>query len=65
MRNGISITVSRPDRRRLRALVADRNGSQMHVWRAKIALLPARECTDNCQWPDNSPGNTNFARAIR
>jgi transposase len=41
MRNGISITVSRPDRRRLQALVADRNVSQKHVWRAEIVLLTA------------------------
>ncbi len=41
MRNGISITVSRSDRRRLQALVADRNGSQKHVWRAEIVLLTA------------------------
>jgi hypothetical protein len=38
---GISITVSRSDRRRLQALVADRNASQKHVWRAEIVLLTA------------------------
>jgi hypothetical protein len=41
MRNGISINVSRSDRRRLQALVADRNASQKHVWRAEIVLLTA------------------------
>src|SRR3982074_2630169 len=41
MRNGISITVSRSNRRRLQALVADRNASQKHVWRAEIVLLTA------------------------
>src|ERR1700724_2310545 len=41
MRNGNSITVSRSDRRRLQALVADRNASQKHVWRAEIVLLTA------------------------
>src|SRR6195256_5973614 len=41
MRNGISVTVSRSDRRRLQALVADRNASQKHVWRAEIVLLTA------------------------
>jgi transposase len=41
MRNGISITVSRSDRRRLQALVADRNASQKHVWRAEIVLFTA------------------------
>src|SRR5258708_21850166 len=41
MRNGISITVSRSDRRRLQALVADRNAPQKHVWRAEIVLFTA------------------------
>jgi transposase len=41
MRNGISITVSSADRRRLRALVKDRNAPQKHVWRAEIILLTA------------------------
>ena len=41
MRNGISITVSRSDRRRLGTLVADRNAAQKHVWRAEIVLLTA------------------------
>jgi transposase len=41
MRNGISITVSQSDHRRLQALVADRNASQKHVWRAEIVLLTA------------------------
>src|SRR3979409_1089064 len=41
MRNGISINVSRSDRRLLQALVADRNASQKHVWRAEIVLLTA------------------------
>src|SRR3979490_2391940 len=41
MRNGISITVSRSDRPRLQALVADRNASQKHVWRTEIVLLTA------------------------
>ena len=39
MRAGISITVSAADRRRLEAVVADRNSPQKHVWRAKIILL--------------------------
>ena len=41
MRNGISIVVSRSDRRRLQMLVADRNALQKHVWRAEIVLLTA------------------------
>jgi len=41
MRRGISITVTRPDRRRLKALARDRNASQKHVWRAEIVLFTA------------------------
>ena len=41
MREGISITVSAADRRRLEAVVADRNSPQKHVWRARIILLSA------------------------
>ena len=39
MRTGISIEVSASDRRRLEALVRDRNAAQKHVWRARIVLL--------------------------
>ena len=41
MRTGITITVSPADRRRLQALVRDRNTAQKHVWRARIVLLTA------------------------
>ena len=41
MRPGISLTVSPFDRRRLRALINDRNAPQKHVWRAEIVLLSA------------------------
>ena len=41
MRTGISITVTRADRRRLKALVEDRNAPQKHVWRAEIVLFTA------------------------
>ena len=41
MRTGIYITVSAADRRRLAAIVADRNAAQKHVWRARIVLLTA------------------------
>src|SRR5258708_36181829 len=34
MRTGISLAASRSDRRRLRAVVEDRNSPQKHVWRA-------------------------------
>jgi hypothetical protein len=39
MRIGISINVSSSGRRRLAALVRDRNAAQKHVWRAEIVLL--------------------------
>ena len=41
MRTGISVDVSPADRRRLQALVRDRNTAQKHVWRAEIVLLSA------------------------
>jgi len=41
MRTGISVIVSLDDRRRLEALVRDRNAAQKHVWRAEIVLLSA------------------------
>jgi transposase len=43
MRTGISVSVSAADRRRLEAIVADRNTAQKHVWRARIILLTADE----------------------
>jgi len=41
MRAGISINVSAADRKRLQAVVRDRNASQKHAWRAEIVLLSA------------------------
>jgi transposase len=41
MRTGISITVLPADRRRLLALVKNRNAPQKHVWPAEIVLLSA------------------------
>ncbi|MFG1282979.1 IS630 family transposase [Xanthobacter autotrophicus] len=41
MRNGITITLGEADRRRLDALVADRNTPQKQVWRARIVLMSA------------------------
>ena len=41
MRTGIFFTVSLADRRRLMALIRDRNAPQKHVWRAKIVLFSA------------------------
>ena len=42
MRKDISIILGKTDRQRLEALVADRNASQKHVWRARIVLLSVR-----------------------
>jgi hypothetical protein len=36
MRAGIVVKVAPEDRRRLEAIVGDRNAPQKHVWRAKI-----------------------------
>ena len=41
MRTGISIKVTRSDRRRLKVLAKDRNAPQKHVWRAEIVLFTA------------------------
>jgi transposase len=41
MRPGISITLSSAARRRLQAIIRNRNAVQKHVWRAEIALLSA------------------------
>jgi transposase len=41
MRTGIAIALSASDRRKLEALVRDRNAPQKHVWRALIVLLSA------------------------
>ena len=41
MRDGISITVSAKDRRRLVSLVRDGNTPQKHAWRARIVMLTA------------------------
>jgi hypothetical protein len=41
MRTGICIAVSPSDRRRLKALVRDRNAAQKNVWRARIVVLTA------------------------
>jgi transposase len=41
MRTGISFEVTPSTRRRLLAVVEDRNSAQKHVWRARIVLLSA------------------------
>ena len=44
MRAGITVTLNTADRRRLAAIVADRNTPQKHAWRAQIILLTAEGC---------------------
>jgi hypothetical protein len=44
MRAGIVIDVTRSDRRRLEAIVADRSAPQKHAWRASIILATAEGC---------------------
>ena len=41
MRTGISVTISPAVRRRLQAVVRNRNSPQKHVWRARIVLISA------------------------
>ena len=41
MREGIVVEVSAADRARLETVVADRNSSQKHAWRAGIVLATA------------------------
>jgi len=38
MRTGITVHLSPIDRKRLRAIIDDRNSSQKHVWLARIVL---------------------------
>src|SRR5437870_11119263 len=44
MRAGIVVNVTRADRRRLEAVVADRSAPQKHVWRSNIILATADGC---------------------
>ena len=44
MRAGIVVNVTRADRHRLEAIVADRGAPQKHVWRANIILATADGC---------------------
>src|SRR5260370_14046837 len=44
MRAGIVVNVTRADRRRLEAIVADRGAAQNHVWVANIILATADGC---------------------
>src|SRR3954470_15243747 len=41
MRPGVTIALTAVDRRRLGAIVGNRNRPQKHVWRAQIVLLTA------------------------
>jgi Winged helix-turn helix len=44
MRAGIIVNVTPADRRRLEAIVTDRNAPQKQVWRANIILATAEGC---------------------
>jgi hypothetical protein len=39
MRKGVEVNVTAADRKRLAAIVANRNSPQKHVWRARTVLL--------------------------
>ena len=47
MRPGISLSLTPGDRRRLEALIGDRNATQKHAWRAQIVLLSAEGAGTN------------------
>ena len=47
MRPGISLSLTPGDRRRLEALIGDRNATQKHAWRAEIVLLSAEGAGTN------------------
>jgi len=55
MRTGICIDVSPLDRRRLCAILVDRNSPQKHVWRARIVLLTADGGSTNVRPRGASP----------
>jgi transposase len=44
MKAGIVVNVTRADRHRLEAIIADRSAPQKHVWRAAIILATAEGC---------------------
>ena len=44
MRNDVEVRLGREDRKRLEAVLADRNSPQKHVWRARIILATAEGC---------------------
>src|SRR3979490_2490379 len=44
MRAGIVVNVTRADRLRLEAIIADRSTLQKHVWRANVILATADGC---------------------
>ena len=58
MHKRTNIQLSRADRSKLKAVVANRNSPQKHVWRAKIVLLMAdgrgtaeiMQATGNARW---------------
>jgi hypothetical protein len=58
MRRGISITVKPSDRKRLKAILQDRNAPQKHAWRAKIILLSAEGCQSALNFDPRSARNS-------
>jgi transposase len=58
MRTGISITVTSKDRRRLEAIIANRNAPQKHVWRSQIILLTAAGAGTNAIMAETGKAKT-------
>jgi hypothetical protein len=66
MRTGIVVNVTPGDRRRLEAIVGNRNAPQKHVWRAKI-ILPAPTAAArprSCDDPASQAGGMAVAGAV-
>ena len=66
MHERTNIQLSRADRSKLKAVVANRNSPQKHAWRAKIVLLTAdgRGTAEIMQATGKRAGSGNLNRAI-
>jgi len=57
MRTGVAVYLRPTDRKRLRAIVDDRNSPQKHVWRARIVLAAAvRRRSTSASWHGRGDG---------
>ena len=66
MRTGVTVHLSPTDRKRLQAIVDDRNSPQKHVWRARIVLATAgsdRAAHSTSSGPSTITAGTNWPSA--